>query len=131
MHLGDAKHHLAKFQSAPRPFGRGDMRGSSRIIVVDEFQSAPRPFGRGDTSGSYNTANGFKFQSAPRPFGRGDREWGVLVTPAERFQSAPRPFGRGDVAPEAGRLGPGRPDHVRLDTEEIRVSIRAPAFRPG
>ncbi len=38
-----------RFQSAPRPCGRGDRLESRFVRRVRRFQSAPRPCGRGDT----------------------------------------------------------------------------------
>ncbi len=63
---------LVRFQSAPRPCGRGDSRPNSATRGASQFQSAPRPCGRGDTWQRYNSARSRSFQSAPRPCGRGD-----------------------------------------------------------
>ena len=84
------------FQSAPRPFDRGDRRWSAAKDAAIAFQSAPRPFDRGDHSITAQPATGCWFQSAPRPFDRGDIGPRNALHPLELFQSAPRPFDRGD-----------------------------------
>ncbi len=106
------------FQSALRPFGRSDVR-------CPEYRSREMGFNprsglsAGATRHPASACVGLRlFQSALRPFGRSDR-MGVAEYEIElEFQSALRPFGRSDRGTPIFEMG------------WIRVSIRAPAFRP-
>ena len=87
---------LTTFQSAPRPFDRGDALATDGARRSAMFQSAPRPFDRGDFPWRCRLVRNKRFQSAPRPFDRGDSRFPATKAVRDAFQSAPRPFDRGD-----------------------------------
>jgi len=109
-----------RFQSAPRPFDRGDVDLGGHAARVSMFQSAPRPFDRGDMrertgagvrnlvsirAPAFRPGRQDEYQGAPvilkvsirapafRP-GRRNRSFSKRLQ--NGFQSAPRPFDRGD-----------------------------------
>src|SRR5438128_1469252 len=86
----------SRFQSAPRPRGRGDAGCECRSSSNSLFQSAPRPRGRGDwwVSDLDIDIDRVSIRASPSRARRPDSKesFGVYF----EFQSAPRPRGRGD-----------------------------------
>ena len=114
------------------------------------FQSAPRPFDRGDVIAHPSSSHSASFNPRPGLSTGAIRSARRLETdrcPLRLFQSAPRPFDRGDTSRSAARFSafsscfnprPGlstgamnRHRQVSLGRSIMKVSIRAPAFRPG
>ena len=97
--------------------------GYNKRTAPVRFQSAPRPCGRGDFAQEAMRRGLGRFQSAPRPCGRGDRPATPSSTPSAMFQSAPRPCGRGDE----GGLGHGiLPAGVSIRASPVRARRQMP-----
>ena len=84
-----ARQRLRKFQSAPRPRGRGDTCEGKARCAAAKFQSAPRPRGRGDRAGCQGAiiARGFN----PRPAHAGGATCAYAVAVKETLCFNPRP----------------------------------------
>src|SRR6185295_12678597 len=90
---------FSRFQSAPRPRGRGDVEATNSSLAASKFQSAPRPRGRGDERARHHRQEHWRVSIRAAP------AWARRLVYLNRdsieylrFQSAPRPRGRGDMA---------------------------------
>ena len=130
-----------KFQSAPRPRGRGDFRSATPETLSCMFQSAPRPRGRGDQTQYIGRHPVGCFNPRPARAGGATRE-SRRASRENGFQSAPRPRGRGDTLmtgwpgsfgsfnPRPARAGGATRAHAGDGRQRV-VSIRAPPARAG
>ena len=108
-----------KFQSAPRPRGRGDPGASGLITMPGPFQSAPRPRGRGDMPADGSAAKACQ-RFNPRPARAGG------ATQATTQQQV-----GGEVSIRAPPARAGRHNHILYTLDNVFVSIRAPPARAG
>ena len=90
------------FNPRPARVGGATRASDSHCAHVRRFQSAPRPRGRGDTELVASAGMpASQFQSAPRPRGRGDsRNPAIVLTPVTSFN--PRPAHVGGATVDAG-----------------------------